>query len=144
MSHGVHPNYASKHQDEHKPKLNGGVVIKLNAKQRYATDVTGAFLIRQLAALKKRTCQDFEIRNDIPCGSTVGRELPSPGNSSRCWHYVAYLSKLGMRTVDVGLAQLSMHSIREMCGADDVQAYIDLFDAFYESFDKVDAKLNVD
>lgn len=57
---------------------------------------------------------------------------------------LAMLSKLGMRTVDIGVAQLAMHSIREMCGTYDVQAYIDLFDAFYESFTSVDAQLVVD
>ena len=57
---------------------------------------------------------------------------------------IAYLSKLGVRVVDVGLAQLSMHSIREMCGTQDVQAYVDLFNALYDSFSTIDAKLRVD
>lgn len=73
MSHAIHPNYAKKHQDEHKPKLNAGVVIKLNATQRYASDATGVFLIKRLAALKGGSCQEFEVRNDSLCGSTVGR-----------------------------------------------------------------------
>jgi aspartyl aminopeptidase len=54
------------------------------------------------------------------------------------------LSKLGVRTVDIGVAQLSMHSIREICGSHDAQAYLDLFGAFYESFAAVDAQLAVD
>jgi len=74
MSHGIHPNYATKYQDEHKPKLNGGVIIKLNAKQKYASDILGAFFVRQLSAVKNRTCQEFQVRNDSLCGSTVGRK----------------------------------------------------------------------
>jgi len=128
MTHGVHPNYASKHQDEHRPTLNAGIAIKLNAKQRYASEALGAFLVKRLAALKGDTCQEFQVRNDSPCGSTVG----------------PFLSKLGVRTVDVGVAQLSMHSIREMCGSHDVQRYIDLFTALYESFGEVDSKLTID
>jgi len=128
MSHGIHPNYSSRYQDEHKPALNGGIVIKLNAGQKYASDALGAFFIKKLAALKDRTCQEFQVRNDSPCGSTVG----------------PFLSKLGVRTVDIGIAQLAMHSIREMCGTQDVQAYLDLFGAFYESFSKLDAKVNLE
>jgi len=82
MTHGVHPNYASKHQDEHKPTLNAGVAIKLNAKQRYASEVLGAFLVKRLAALKGATCQEFQVRNDSPCGSTVGRECTAACHSS--------------------------------------------------------------
>lgn len=74
MGHAVHPNYSKKHEDGHRPKINEGVVIKTNAKQRYATDAVGTFLVRQLIAKKGGKVQDFEIRNDMPCGSTVGRK----------------------------------------------------------------------
>ncbi|KZT42907.1 aspartyl aminopeptidase [Sistotremastrum suecicum HHB10207 ss-3] len=128
MGHAIHPNYASKHEDQHKPKMNGGIVVKTNAKQRYASDAIGTFLIRKLVSKKGGKIQQFEVRNDMACGSTVG----------------PMLSKLGLRTVDVGMAQLAMHSIRETCGSQDVQAYIDLFTAFFEDFTTFDTQLSVD
>jgi len=109
MSHGVHPNYASKHEENHRPQLNRGVVIKSNAKQRYSTgqrisrcprieiskelpllDAIGSFLIKRLISKRGGSAQEYEARNDMRCGSTVG----------------PFLSKMGVRTVDVGLAQL--------------------------------------
>ncbi|KAG8825260.1 hypothetical protein FRC17_008780, partial [Serendipita sp. 399] len=90
MGHGIHPNYTSKYQQNHRPELNGGIVLKTNAKQKYTTDAVGSFFIKQLAARRNGSVQEFEVRNDMTCGSTVG----------------PLLSKLGVRTVDVGLAQL--------------------------------------
>jgi len=127
MSHAVHPNYSKRHQDDHKPLLNGGIVIKTNAKQRYASDNVGSFLVKKLIELKGGAVQEFETRNDMPCGSTVG----------------PMLSKLGMRTVDVGVAQLSMHSIRETCGSADAQAYVDLFNSLFESFAELDQRMSL-
>ena len=65
MGHAVHPNYASKHEENHKPRLNGGIVIKTNAKQRYASDAIGTFLVRKLVEKKGGTVQEFEVRNDM-------------------------------------------------------------------------------
>ncbi|KZT12797.1 aspartyl aminopeptidase [Laetiporus sulphureus 93-53] len=128
MTHAVHPNYLGKYEDNHRPMINGGVTIKTNAKQRYATDAIGTFLVKKLIEKKGGKVQNYEVRNDMACGSTVG-----PG-----------LSKLGIRTVDVGCPMLSMHSIRETAGADDVQSAIDLFTAFFESFAELDQDLLVD
>ncbi|KAI0303216.1 aspartyl aminopeptidase [Russula brevipes] len=128
MGHAVHPNYTSKHEDNHRPRMNGGIVIKTNAKQRYATDVIGTFIVKQLLERKGGKVQEYEVRNDMPCGSTVG----------------PMLSKLGLRTVDVGCAMLSMHSIRETAGSHDVQHAIDLFTSFFEGFTALEAQLNVD
>ncbi|KAI1796287.1 aspartyl aminopeptidase [Ganoderma leucocontextum] len=128
MGHAVHPNYASKHEDNHAPKVNGGVVIKTNAKQRYASDSIGSFVVKKLAEKKDGQVQEFEVRNDMPCGSTVG----------------PMLSKLGVRTVDVGWAMLSMHSIRETAGSHDVQHAIDLFTSFFEGFNELDKSLTVE
>ncbi len=75
------------------------------------------------------TAQDFVVRNDMQCGSTIGPKLASG---------------LGIRTVDVGAPQLSMHSIREMCGIDDVLHSYNHFKAFFEEFSLLDAKLSVD
>jgi len=127
MGHGIHPNYSSKHQENHRPRLNGGVVLKTNASQKYTTDSTGSFLVRRLLAKRGGSLQDFEVRNDMACGSTVG----------------PFLSKTGVRTVDVGLAQLSMHSIRETAGSHDTRAAMDLFLSFFETFSDIDRELSL-
>ncbi|KAF8165446.1 aspartyl aminopeptidase [Crassisporium funariophilum] len=128
MGHALHPNYTAKHEEKHKPMMNGGIVIKTNAKQRYATDAISTFIVKQLVQRKGGKVQEFEARNDMPCGSTVG----------------PMLSKIGIRTVDVGNAMLSMHSIRETAGSEDVQSAIDLFSAFFEGFKALDNELTVD
>ena len=73
--------------------------------------------------------QHFSVRNDMPCGSTIGPILAS---------------NLGCRTVDVGAPQLSMHSIREMCGVDDVDYSYRHFKAFFEYFSELDKTIEVD
>ncbi|KAI0352854.1 aspartyl aminopeptidase [Trametes cingulata] len=128
MGHAVHPNYTSKYEDNHTPHINGGVVIKTNAKQRYASDSIGSFIVKKLIEKKGGKVQEYEIRNDMVCGSTVG----------------PMLSKIGVRTVDVGCAMLSMHSIRETAGSEDVQAAIDLFTSFFEGFAELDRTLTVE
>ncbi|TFK55786.1 aspartyl aminopeptidase [Heliocybe sulcata] len=128
MGHAVHPNYRSKHEDNHAPQMNGGIVIKTNAKQRYASDAIGSFLVKKLVETKGGKVQEYEVRNDMACGSTVG----------------PMLSKIGVRTVDVGNAMLSMHSIRETAGSHDVQNAIDLFSSFFEGFAELDRELTVD
>jgi len=128
MGHALHPNFTKKHEDNHKPLMNGGVVLKINANQKYTTDAIGAFMVKKLVEKKGGKVQHYEVRNDMGCGSTVG----------------PMLSKIGVRTVDVGNAMLSMHSIREMAGAHDVQHAIDLFGSFFENFAEVDEKLVMD
>jgi aspartyl aminopeptidase len=105
MAHGVHPNYADRHEPGHKPVLNGGPVIKTHVKQRYATMAESAARFRQACAEADVPVQEFANRTDLACGSTIG-----PISAA----------ELGIRTVDVGSAMLSMHSIREQCGAADV------------------------
>jgi aspartyl aminopeptidase len=70
MTHAVHPNYTSKHEDNHKPVMNGGIVLKTNAKQKYATDAVGSFLVKQLVDSKGGRVQYFEGRNDMYVYST--------------------------------------------------------------------------
>jgi aspartyl aminopeptidase len=104
MAHAVHPNYASKHEANHAPKLNGGVVIKTNQNQRYATNTITGFVIRELGRLENIPIQEFVVRNDCLCGSTIGPIISS---------------LTGIRTVDIGMPQLSMHSCREVMGVED-------------------------
>lgn len=126
MAHALHPNYPAVHEEAHRPALHGGLVIKNNANQRYATDAPTAFLMRRVAALARVPLQNFCVRQDAGCGSTVGPILAT---------------RLGVRTVDVGAPQLSMHSVREMAGVDDVAHAAAFFAAFFESFPALDAAL---
>jgi len=65
MGHALHPNYTSKHEENHRPLMNGGIVIKTNAKQRYASDAIGSFIVKQLIQRKGGKVQEFEVRNDM-------------------------------------------------------------------------------
>ena len=65
VTHAIHPNYASKHEENHAPRMNGGVVIKTNASQRYASDAIGSFIIKKLIEKKGGKVQEFEARNDM-------------------------------------------------------------------------------
>ncbi|MCL7034112.1 hypothetical protein MKW94_030195 [Papaver nudicaule] len=129
MAHALHPNYMDKHEENHQPKMHGGLVIKHNANQRYATNAVTSFIFREIAEKHNLPIQDFVVRNDMPCGSTIGPILASG---------------VGIRTVDIGAPQLSMHSIREMCAVDDVRHSYQHLKAFYEEFSQLDAKITVD
>ena len=104
MAHSVHPNYADRHEPGHRPVPNGGPVIKVNVNQRYATDATTAAMFAAACERAGVPHQVFVSKNSQPCGSTIG-----PVTATR----------LGIATVDVGCAMLSMHSARELCGAAD-------------------------
>ncbi|CAI7797796.1 unnamed protein product [Closterium sp. NIES-53] len=129
MAHCHHPNYPERHEELHQPKMHKGLVIKHNANQRYATTAVTAALFRELATCHGIPVQDFVVRNDTGCGSTIGPILASGA---------------GIRTVDVGAPQLSMHSIREMCGTDDIGHMVNHFTAFFKDFPSLDARLTVD
>lgn len=109
MAHGVHPNYADRHEPGHRPLPNGGPVVKFNANQRYATDALTAAIFAEACTTAGVPLQTFVSRNSQPCGSTIG-----PVTATR----------LGIDTVDVGCAMLSMHSARELCGADDADLFL--------------------
>ncbi|GAV68233.1 Peptidase_M18 domain-containing protein [Cephalotus follicularis] len=129
MAHALHPNYMDKHEENHQPKLHGGLVIKHNANQRYATNAVTSFIFREIAMKHNLPIQDFVVRNDMACGSTIGPILASG---------------VGIRTVDVGAPQLSMHSIREMCAVDDVKHSYYHFRAFFREYSHLDSKITVD
>ncbi|XP_078441395.1 Zn-dependent exopeptidases superfamily protein [Wolffia australiana] len=129
MAHALHPNYTDKHEENHQPKFHGGLVIKNNANQRYATNAVTSFIFREIAEKHNLPTQDFVVRNDMGCGSTIGPILASG---------------VGIRTVDVGIPQLSMHSIREMCAVDDVIYAYQHFKAFFKEFTQLDSKISVD
>mmetsp|Transcript_18125 Transcript_18125/g.37704 ORF Transcript_18125/g.37704 Transcript_18125/m.37704 type:complete len:462 (-) Transcript_18125:1892-3277(-) len=122
MAHAVHPNYTAKHEDNHKPALHGGVVIKTNQNQRYATTALTSYVIRELAKRANVPVQEFVVPNDSPCGSTIGPIIAT---------------STGIPTVDLGQPQLSMHSCREMCGRDDMDYAERLFHSFFADFRQV-------
>ena len=126
MAHACHPNYAEKHEDNHRPAMNQGVVIKQNANQRYATTAISTLLLREFSKIAGVPLQEFVVRNDSPCCSTIGPMLSA---------------KLGIRTIDVGNPQWSMHSIRETCGVKDVDYAVNLFKVYFESMHQVDSKM---
>jgi aspartyl aminopeptidase len=72
MAHAVHPNYASKHDRNHSPLMNHGLVVKSNANQRYSTNGITGFVAREIGRQAGIPMQEFSVRNDCPCGSTIG------------------------------------------------------------------------
>lgn len=72
MAHGVHPNYSEVHSDSHKVAVNGGIVIKVNSNQRYATDAVSSAIVNAIAKSDHIPVQYFIAKNDMGCGSTVG------------------------------------------------------------------------
>lgn len=104
MGHAVHPNYSERHEPGHHPVPNGGPMLKVNVNQRYATDGVGRAHFVAACERAGVPWQTFVSNNEMPCGTTIG-----PITSAR----------LGVQTLDVGVAALSMHSARELCGADD-------------------------
>ena len=103
-AHGVHPNFSDRHDGNHGPLLNHGVVIKTNTNQRYASNSETSAIFRKLAADEDAPVQAFVVRSDMACGSTIGPLTAA---------------EIGVRTLDVGVPQWAMHSIRETAGTAD-------------------------
>ncbi len=106
-AHGIHPNYADKHDENHGPILNQGPVIKINANQRYASNSETSAAFRYICEEADVPVQSFVVRSDMACGSTIGPITAS---------------EIGVRAIDVGVPSFAMHSIRELAGR---------WDAFY-------------
>ena len=106
-AHAIHPNYPSKHDSSHAPHINKGVVVKINANQRYASNSTTIAKFVKVAKELQLPVQNFVTRSDMGCGSTIGPITAT---------------KIGIDTIDIGLPTYAMHSIRELAGSDDAHA----------------------
>ena len=138
MAHAVNPNHAGKYETDHRPQINQGPVIKINANARYATNSPGIALLQEVARKAAKGADDdlegvplqlFVVRNDSTCGSTIGPMLSA---------------HLGARTLDLGNPQLAMHSIRETAGTADVYHAIRLFRSFFQHYSSLEKTILVD
>jgi aspartyl aminopeptidase len=104
MAHATHPNHPERHDPSHPIALDAGPVVKHNAQQRYATSLAATAPFLRACDAVDVPVQDFVSHSEMPCGSTIGPALSA---------------ELGIPVVDVGVAQLAMHSVRELCGSSD-------------------------
>ena len=116
MAHAFHPSYSEKYDPDYSPKMNAGPVIKLNANHRYASNGETCVPFIELCEQAKVPYQQFLVRSDMPCGSTVGPVLAA---------------NLGLRTIDIGNPMWAMHSVRESCGTEDHISLIKVLELFF-------------
>lgn len=116
-AHGIHPNFADKHDANHGPIINQGPVIKVNANQRYASNCETAALFKVLAETAQVPVQSFVVRTDMGCGSTIGPIAAT---------------EIGVKTLDVGVPTFAMHSIRELCGNKDARYLFSVLQKYFD------------
>ncbi|MBR7116926.1 MAG: M18 family aminopeptidase [Clostridia bacterium] len=117
-AHALHPNHPELSDPECHPILGGGVAVKYNANRRYATDAISDALLREVAGKNGLTLQKYSNRADLPGGSTLGSIATT---------------RIPVLTVDIGIPQLAMHSLKECCAVSDIDAMTALVRAFYSS-----------
>nr|VZH96115.1 unnamed protein product [Spirometra erinaceieuropaei] len=122
QAHAVHPSWPERHEPAHKPAFHGGMVLKYNCSQSYATNGLTAAVVREVARRSAVPLQEFVIRQDQPCGGTIGPILST---------------QLGVPTADVGGAQLAMHSCREMTCTTSVVQAVALFTGYFEQLPNI-------
>jgi len=120
MAHAYNPNYSEKYQQQHLLLSQGGIAIKINPQSKYTTDSEGGAIIKEIAKIAGVPMQEFIVRQDSSCGSTIGPVISN---------------KLGIKTCDIGAPMLAMHSIREMMGIMDLYNYRLLFEEFFRSYE---------
>ena len=114
--HAVHPNHPEYADATNRPRMNGGVVIKHNASQRYTTDAISEAVFSEICRRADVAVQHYANRSDVPGGSTLGNIANT---------------HVSMFTVDIGLAQLAMHSAYETAGAEDTAALVKAMTAYF-------------
>ena len=122
-AHAIHPNHPEKYDSENRVAMNGGVVVKFNANQKYTTDAMSQAVFEEICRRAGVPVQRFANRSDVPGGSTLGNIANA---------------HVSVNTVDIGLAQLAMHSACETAGARDVQHMLNALRAFHASEIAVD------
>ncbi|KAI4241401.1 MAG: hypothetical protein L6R40_004577 [Gallowayella cf. fulva] len=125
VSHAVNPNYLDVYMENHAPQLNVGVAVQADPNGHTTTDSVSTAFLQRVADKCGAKLQVFQIRNDSRSGGTVGPMLSSA---------------MGMRAIDAGLPQLSMHSIRATVGNLDPGLGVKLFKGFFDHFEEVDAE----
>lgn len=123
VTHAVNPNFLNVYLENHSPRLNVGVSVSADSNGHMATDSVSYGFIKRVAERTGSELQVFQIRNDSRSGGTIG-----PMTSAR----------IGMRAIDVGIPQLSMHSIRATTGSLDPGLGVKLFKGFFDHFEEVD------
>lgn len=127
VSHAVNPNYLSVYLENHAPQLNVGVAVQADPNGHTTTNSVSTAFLQRVAEKCGSTLQVFQIRNDSRSGGTVGPMLSSA---------------MGMRAIDAGLPQLSMHSIRATVGNLDPGLGVKLFKGFLDHFEEVDGEFS--
>lgn len=117
-AHAVHPNHGDKTDPTNRPYINGGIVIKHSANQKYTTDAVSAAVMKMICEKAEVPVQTFVNRSDMMGGSTLG-------NISN--------SQVALNTVDIGVAQLAMHSPYETCGVKDTEYLCRMAETFFGS-----------
>ncbi|MBR4295508.1 MAG: M18 family aminopeptidase [Clostridia bacterium] len=116
-AHASHPNHPEYSDKNHTVYMNGGIVIKYNANQQYTTDAVSSALFRLVCEEAGVPCQSYANRADMPGGSTLGNIANT---------------QVSLNTVDIGLAQLAMHSSFETAGALDTEYLVRALTVFYK------------
>lgn len=117
-AHAVHPNHPELSDADNRVRMNGGIVVKINAAQSYATDSTSSGILRLLCAMCEVPVQSFANRSDLPGGGTLGNIAAS---------------SVSIRMADIGLPQLAMHSCYETAGTKDAGYLASVSKKLYES-----------
>lgn len=125
VSHAVNPNYLGSYLENHAPRLNVGIAIQADPNGHTTTDSVSTAFLQRVADRSDSELQVFQIRNDSRSGGTVGPMLSSA---------------MGVRAIDCGLPQLSMHSIRATTGSLDPGLGVKLFKGYFDHFKDVDAE----
>ena len=123
--HAYNPNYDDVYLTNHTPRLNVGLTVSYDSNAHMTTDGASDALLHRIAEKSSSTLQKFQIRNDSRSGGTVGPMLSSA---------------TGVRAIDAGIPQLSMHSIRATTGSLDPGLGVKIFSGFYEYFEEVDGE----
>lgn len=122
VTHMLNPNFNSVYLENHKPKPNVGITLSLDSNSHMATDVVGTALVEELGRLNGDKIQYFQIKNNSRSGGTIGPSLSS---------------QTGARTIDMGIAQWAMHSIRASTGSKDIGLAVKFFKGFYNNWRQV-------